>query len=269
MKKVLFAGSFDPITCGHLDLINRASLLCETIVVGVVENKSKVPYFTVEERMNMIREATAHLDNVEVDEFGRPVPDHAWADDMIQVPVVIDLKAPTMDLDSLKYYTENGRNYVSFQVEDNYDIAAVVTTTMGGGAYDYIPVNTKIEGVDGETDTIVLDITDYDTNFQLVLCDYGCNETYYELTNVGNEGLAEDEFFGFRRYSTPTIDGSLYATAENGGYELITYAGIDPMNAKVDDATVRVTAYAFAGSDVKMPEAKDKYYLYISCFFGF
>jgi P4 family phage/plasmid primase-like protien len=141
---------------------------------------------------------------------------------MMQVPVVIDLKAPTMDLDSLTYYTENGRNYVSFRVEDNYDIAAVVTTTMGGGAYDYIPVNTKIEGVDGESDTIVLDITDYDTNFQLVLCDYGCNETYYELTNVGNEGLAEDEFFGFRRYSTPTIDGSLFATdAYNGWYSFV------------------------------------------------
>lgn len=163
------------------------------------------------------------LDNVEVNEYGQPVPDHAWADDMMQIPIVIDLQAPTMNLDSLKYFTEDGRNYVSFQVSDNYDIAAVVTTTMGGGVYDYIPVNTKVEGVDGETDTITIDITDYDASFEIVLCDYGCNETYYELNNVGNEGLAEDAFFGFRRYSTPTIDGSLYATdAYNGWYSFVS-----------------------------------------------
>ena len=93
MKKVLFAGSFDPITCGHLDLINRASLLCETIVVGVVENKSKVPYFTVEERMNMIREATAHLDNVEIDCFSGLLADYVNANG-IQA-VVRGLRATT------------------------------------------------------------------------------------------------------------------------------------------------------------------------------
>ena len=93
MKKVLFAGSFDPIICGHLDLINRASLLCETIVVGVVENKSKVPYFTVEERMNMIREATAHLDNVEVDCFSGLLADYVNANG-IQA-VVRGLRATT------------------------------------------------------------------------------------------------------------------------------------------------------------------------------
>ena len=159
------------------------------------------------------------LDNVEVNENGVPVPDHAWADDVMEVPVVIDLKAPTMNLDSLHYYTENGRNYVTFEIEDNYDVAAVVTTTAGGGAYDYIHVNTKEEGVDGEKATIVVDITDYDSTFQVVLCDYGCNETYYELSNVGNEGLAEDQFYAFRRYSSPVYDGNMYATdALNGWY---------------------------------------------------
>ena len=163
------------------------------------------------------------LDNVEVNEFGQPVPDHAWADDVMEVPVVIDLKAPTMNLDTLRYYTENGRNYVTFEIEDNYDVAAVVTTTAGGGAYDYIHVNTKKEGVDGEKATIVIDITDYDSNFHVVLCDYGCNETYYELSNVGNEGLSEDQFYAFRRYSTPEYEGSIYATdALNGWYSFLS-----------------------------------------------
>jgi hypothetical protein len=100
------------------------------------------------------------LDNVEINEQGVPVPDHSWADDMVEIPVVIDLQAPTMDLDTLNFYTEDGRNYVTFTIRDNYDVAAVVTTTMGGGAYDYIPVNTKTPGIDGEQATVTIDITE-------------------------------------------------------------------------------------------------------------
>ncbi len=79
MKKVLFAGSFDPITSGHLDLINRAACLCECLVVGVVGNQSKTPYFTPQERMQMIREATSHLKNVEVDSFSGLLADYVNA----------------------------------------------------------------------------------------------------------------------------------------------------------------------------------------------
>lgn len=82
MKKFLFAGSFDPITWGHLDLINRASCLCESLVVGVIENKSKTPYFTAEERMGLIRVATAHLDNVQVDCFSGLLADYVNANDI-------------------------------------------------------------------------------------------------------------------------------------------------------------------------------------------
>lgn len=69
MKKMLYAGSFDPITNGHLDLIQRAARLCDELVVGVIENKSKSPIFTPEERMNMIRAITYGMENVTVDCF--------------------------------------------------------------------------------------------------------------------------------------------------------------------------------------------------------
>lgn len=68
-QKALYAGSFDPITNGHLDLINRAAKLYDKLVVGVIANPSKNPLFTAEERKELIREATKHLDNVEVDDF--------------------------------------------------------------------------------------------------------------------------------------------------------------------------------------------------------
>ncbi|QAT42809.1 pantetheine-phosphate adenylyltransferase [Aminipila luticellarii] len=68
-QKALYAGSFDPITNGHLDLINRASKLYDSLVVGVIANPSKNPLFSAEERKMLIREATSHLKNVEIDDF--------------------------------------------------------------------------------------------------------------------------------------------------------------------------------------------------------
>lgn len=69
MKRVLYTGSFDPITNGHLDLINRTAKLCDELIVGVIENKSKTPFFDIPERMEMIGKATAHLPNIKVDSF--------------------------------------------------------------------------------------------------------------------------------------------------------------------------------------------------------
>ncbi len=69
MRKVLYPGSFDPVTNGHLDIIRRASRQFDHIVVGVVGNPNKRSLFTPMERMEMIRRATADLPNVSVDAF--------------------------------------------------------------------------------------------------------------------------------------------------------------------------------------------------------
>mgnify|MGYP000850435594 CR=1 FL=1 len=62
-------GSFDPVTRGHLDIIERAADVFPRVVVGVLENPSKKPLFTLEERVELIRAAVKHLPNVEVDFF--------------------------------------------------------------------------------------------------------------------------------------------------------------------------------------------------------
>jgi len=66
MKKALYPGTFDPITNGHLDIIERASKLVSELEVVIMENPEKNPTFTTQERIEMIKIATAHMTNVSV-----------------------------------------------------------------------------------------------------------------------------------------------------------------------------------------------------------
>ncbi|MBN3909662.1 MAG: pantetheine-phosphate adenylyltransferase [Nostoc sp. NMS1] len=65
----IYPGSFDPITLGHLDLIQRGSRLFERVIVAVLRNPNKTPLFSVQQRLEQIRLSTQHLPNVEVDSF--------------------------------------------------------------------------------------------------------------------------------------------------------------------------------------------------------
>jgi len=67
--RVLYPGSFDPITLGHLDLIERSARLFGGVVVAVLQNPGKQPSFPLDRRLEQIREATAHLSGVEVASF--------------------------------------------------------------------------------------------------------------------------------------------------------------------------------------------------------
>jgi pantetheine-phosphate adenylyltransferase len=82
MRRAVCPGSFDPITNGHLDVIERASSLFDEIVVVVGINQSKNRLFEPEERLEMIREATAHLPNVTVDTFRGLLVDYCVAHDI-------------------------------------------------------------------------------------------------------------------------------------------------------------------------------------------
>ena len=69
MKKILYPGSFDPLTNGHLDLIERASKLFDEVIVGVAVNRSKDYFMTQKEKVKLIEECCTHLDNVRVSPF--------------------------------------------------------------------------------------------------------------------------------------------------------------------------------------------------------
>jgi pantetheine-phosphate adenylyltransferase len=75
----IYPGSFDPITNGHLDLIQRGSRLFDRLIVSILRNESKRPLFSVEERMEMLREVVQIYPNVQVDSFDGLLVDHASA----------------------------------------------------------------------------------------------------------------------------------------------------------------------------------------------
>ena len=77
MQIAVYPGSFDPITNGHLDIIERTSKLYDKLVVGVLDNSSKSPMFSAQKRAEMISRVTTHLDNVEVDIFSGLLVDFA------------------------------------------------------------------------------------------------------------------------------------------------------------------------------------------------
>ena len=69
MTKAIYPGSFDPVTLGHLDIIRRASNVVDHLIVGVLNNQSKRPMFTVKERVEMLKKVTEDIPNVEVLSF--------------------------------------------------------------------------------------------------------------------------------------------------------------------------------------------------------
>ncbi|TEB12104.1 pantetheine-phosphate adenylyltransferase [Pelotomaculum propionicicum] len=75
--RAIYPGSFDPVTFGHLDIIERASLLFDSVIVAVSRNPLKNPLFSTEERVEMLREVLALYPNVEVDSFEGLTVDYA------------------------------------------------------------------------------------------------------------------------------------------------------------------------------------------------
>lgn len=68
--KAIYPGSFDPVTYGHIDIIERASKVVDELIIGVLVNSEKHPMFSIEERIALLERVTGHLSNVSVKTFG-------------------------------------------------------------------------------------------------------------------------------------------------------------------------------------------------------
>jgi pantetheine-phosphate adenylyltransferase len=82
VKRVVCPGSFDPITYGHLDIVERASSIFDEVVIAVMVNKTKQTLFTVEERIEMTKEVTSKYPNVKVDSWSGLLVDYCKKNDI-------------------------------------------------------------------------------------------------------------------------------------------------------------------------------------------
>jgi len=126
-RRAVYPGTFDPITLGHIDIIKRASRMVDELIVGVLNNNSKTPLFTPEERVEMIKESVADMPNVKVVAFDgllvdfakqqkalfvvrglRAVTDFEYEFQMAQANRIID-----KDVDTVFLTTSNAYSYIS------------------------------------------------------------------------------------------------------------------------------------------------------------
>lgn len=77
MKIALIPGSFDPVTNGHIDIIERGTKIFDQLIVAVMHNSSKKPLFTLEEKIDLLQTSTAHLSNVKISSFDGLLVDYA------------------------------------------------------------------------------------------------------------------------------------------------------------------------------------------------
>jgi pantetheine-phosphate adenylyltransferase len=96
VRRCACPGSFDPVTNGHLDVLERASLLFDEVVVAVLVNRSKKGLFSVEERIELLTEATSHLPNMRVTSFHGLLVDFCAAE---SIPVVVKGLRAVTDFD--------------------------------------------------------------------------------------------------------------------------------------------------------------------------
>ena len=77
MKRAIYPGSFDPVTFGHIDMIERSAKIVDELVVAILVNSAKNPLFSVEERVSMLREITGHVPNIKITSFHGLLIDYA------------------------------------------------------------------------------------------------------------------------------------------------------------------------------------------------
>lgn len=147
MKIAICPGSFDPVTLGHLDIISRASGLFDKVIVAVLCNMDKKnPCFTVEERMELLRQVTAQYDNVEIDSFQGLLVD--YAKEKGAVAVVKGLRAVSdfeyefqMSMINKKLYPEVETVYLNTSQDYMYLSSSVVKqiASFGGDISNFVP----------------------------------------------------------------------------------------------------------------------------------
>lgn len=150
MKAAIYPGSFDPVTYGHLDIIRRAAEIFDELTVSVLNNKTKTPLFSVEERVKMLEEVTGNMSNVKIVPFEGLLID--FAKKMDAGMVIRGLRAITDFENELKMAQTNHKLspkvetvFLTTSLEYAYLSSTVVKEVayFGGDISQFVPQNVE------------------------------------------------------------------------------------------------------------------------------
>lgn len=133
MLRAIYPGSFDPVTFGHLDMIQRSSKLVDELIVGVLNNNAKSPLFSVEERVKMLKEATKSIPKVKIVPFEGLLVD--FAKKMEATMVIRGLRAIT----DFEYELQMAQT--NYKLDERIETAFLITSLK----YSYLSSTTVKE----------------------------------------------------------------------------------------------------------------------------
>ena len=145
-RKAIYPGTFDPVTYGHMDIIERASRIYDQVFVGVAHSHGKKPLFNVKERVSMLKNATGKLDNVSVEDFEGLVVDYAEkkkscviirglrmiSDFEFEFQMALTNRKLNKDVETIFMMTSDSYSYLSSKLIKE-------TVSMGANVKDFVP----------------------------------------------------------------------------------------------------------------------------------
>ena len=146
MNIAIYPGSFDPVTNGHLDIIERTARTFDKVIVAILINSSKTPTFTIEEKIDMLKKATAHIPNVEIEFFDGLLVDfvrkkkakvivkglRAISDFEYEFQMAMLNKSVAPDIETLFMMTNNKYSYLSSSIVKELG-------RLGANISEYVP----------------------------------------------------------------------------------------------------------------------------------
>jgi len=153
-KRAIYPGTFDPLTLGHLDLIQRSSLLFDEVVVAIGDNPAKNPLFSVAQRATMIKKATADLPNITVVKFNSLLVD--LANELKSTIVIRGVRSTTdFEYESQMSYANNSLKsdletvYLMPKLEYSFISSSIVRAILKfDGKIDHLVPSTILEDVE-------------------------------------------------------------------------------------------------------------------------
>ena len=146
MLRAVYPGSFDPVTLGHLDIIKRSCNIVDELVVGVLNNNAKIPLFSVEERVRMLKEVTKDLTNVKIVPFNGLLVDFARQHDASVT--IRGLRAITdfeyeLQMSQINHKLDSGLEtiFLTTSIEYSYVSSTIVKeiSALGGDITHFVP----------------------------------------------------------------------------------------------------------------------------------